>query len=153
MSIKSDRWIRRMAEQHGMIEPFEPRQVKIGTRGQWSTELRIDPQDGRLFYQVESIRDDSRPIRWINAGNGATLKAFDAVAHGEGTGVKGDTKTVDSTLNASTGVFDLLSADGRQKTYSANNTTKSVALMTDGRFSGATRLELRAALRLYPRVR
>jgi len=28
MSIKSDRWIRRMAEQHGMIEPFEPGQVK-----------------------------------------------------------------------------------------------------------------------------
>ncbi|HVX04267.1 MAG TPA: dCTP deaminase, partial [Rhodanobacteraceae bacterium] len=28
MSIKSDNWIRRMAEQHGMIEPFEPGQVK-----------------------------------------------------------------------------------------------------------------------------
>jgi dCTP deaminase len=28
MSVKSDRWIRRMAEEHGMIEPFEPRQVK-----------------------------------------------------------------------------------------------------------------------------
>ena len=29
MSIKSDRWIRRMAEGHGMIEPFEPGQVRI----------------------------------------------------------------------------------------------------------------------------
>ena len=28
MSIKSDRWIRRMAEQHAMIEPFEPGQVR-----------------------------------------------------------------------------------------------------------------------------
>ena len=28
MSIKSDKWIRRMAEQHGMIEPFEPDQVR-----------------------------------------------------------------------------------------------------------------------------
>jgi len=28
MTIKSDRWIRRMAEQHRMIEPFEPGQVK-----------------------------------------------------------------------------------------------------------------------------
>jgi len=28
MSIKSDRWIRRMAESHGMIEPFEPGQVR-----------------------------------------------------------------------------------------------------------------------------
>jgi dCTP deaminase len=28
MSIKSDRWIRRMAEEHGMIEPFEPELVR-----------------------------------------------------------------------------------------------------------------------------
>ena len=28
MSIKSDRWIRRMAQDHGMIEPFEPGQVR-----------------------------------------------------------------------------------------------------------------------------
>src|SRR5512140_1383791 len=29
MSIKSDKWIRRMAEQHGMIEPYEPGQVRF----------------------------------------------------------------------------------------------------------------------------
>jgi deoxycytidine triphosphate deaminase len=28
MSIKSDRWIRRMALEHGMIDPFEPDQIK-----------------------------------------------------------------------------------------------------------------------------
>ena len=28
MSIKSDKWIRRMAEQEGMIEPFEADQVR-----------------------------------------------------------------------------------------------------------------------------
>ena len=28
MSIKSDKWIRRMASEHGMIEPFEPGQVR-----------------------------------------------------------------------------------------------------------------------------
>jgi dCTP deaminase len=28
MTIKSDKWIRRMATEHGMIEPFEPDQVK-----------------------------------------------------------------------------------------------------------------------------
>ena len=28
MTIKSDKWIRRMAEQHGLIEPFEPKQVR-----------------------------------------------------------------------------------------------------------------------------
>jgi len=28
MSIKSDKWIRRMADEYRMIEPFEPGQVK-----------------------------------------------------------------------------------------------------------------------------
>src|SRR5690348_6086669 len=28
MTIKSDRWIRRMAVEHRMIEPFEPNQIK-----------------------------------------------------------------------------------------------------------------------------
>jgi dCTP deaminase len=33
MTIKSDKWIRRMAEQHRMIEPFEPKQVKTNGTG------------------------------------------------------------------------------------------------------------------------
>src|ERR1035438_2859154 len=33
MSIKSDKWIRRMAQQHGLIEPFEPEQVRQGEGG------------------------------------------------------------------------------------------------------------------------
>ncbi|HEU4452412.1 MAG TPA: dCTP deaminase [Longimicrobium sp.] len=31
MSIRSDRWIRRMAREHAMIEPFEDAQVRKGT--------------------------------------------------------------------------------------------------------------------------
>ena len=34
MTIKSDKWIRRMAEQTGMIEPFEPGQVRTNASGQ-----------------------------------------------------------------------------------------------------------------------
>ncbi len=33
MSIKSDHWIRRMAEQHGMIEPFTAEQVRYNQAG------------------------------------------------------------------------------------------------------------------------
>ncbi|HEX9812020.1 MAG TPA: dCTP deaminase [Burkholderiales bacterium] len=33
MTVKSDKWIRRMVQQHGMIEPFEPGQVKANNRG------------------------------------------------------------------------------------------------------------------------
>lgn len=32
MAIKSDRWIRTMSEQHGMISPFEPGQVRQNAR-------------------------------------------------------------------------------------------------------------------------
>ena len=34
MSIKSDNWIRRMAAEHGMIEPFAPEQVRYGSDNQ-----------------------------------------------------------------------------------------------------------------------
>ena len=34
MSIKSDNWIRRMARDHRMIEPFEPGQVRVSADGQ-----------------------------------------------------------------------------------------------------------------------
>jgi len=33
MGVKSDRWIRSMAQDHGMIEPFEPEQVRHGESG------------------------------------------------------------------------------------------------------------------------
>src|SRR3546814_12878578 len=33
MSIKSDNWIRRMAQEQRMIEPFEPAQVKTNASG------------------------------------------------------------------------------------------------------------------------
>ena len=33
MTIKSDKWIRRMAEQHGLIEPFEPGQIRQAADG------------------------------------------------------------------------------------------------------------------------
>ena len=33
MSIKADHWIRKMAREHGMIEPFEPGQVRDGEGG------------------------------------------------------------------------------------------------------------------------
>jgi DNA-binding transcriptional LysR family regulator len=50
MSIKSDKWIRRMAEQHGMIEPFEPGQVR---QRRW-------PQDHQLRHQQLRLR---HPLR------------------------------------------------------------------------------------------
>jgi Zn-dependent metalloprotease len=106
----------------------------IGKRGDFSTELRIDPRTDLFFYQVESIRPQSRPVRWIDAATGETVKAFNALAHGEGIGVKGDEKSFSTTEND--GVFELLSQDDRQITLDAENTGQngvpfSYHLMTD----------------------
>lgn len=103
----------------------------IGARGHWSTSYQLDPRTGRTFYAVESIRVDHRPVRWVDAATGRIVKAYDAIAHGDGTGVKGDTKTVDSTLNASTGLYELRSADGRKVTYDNQNRTATPVVMTD----------------------
>ncbi len=106
-------------------------QGKIGKRGDFSNELRIDPRSGHLFYEVESIRRAERPVRWIDAATGKVNKAFDKLAHGEGVGVKGDTKQIDTTQNADTGLFELLSADDRQITYDAQNQKLDPVLMSD----------------------
>ena len=57
MSIKSDRWIRRMAEQHGMIEPFEPGQVKFSNKGGASGERIVSYGTSSYGYDVRCSRE------------------------------------------------------------------------------------------------
>ncbi len=52
MSIKSDRWIRRMAESHNMIEPFEPGQVRRSAAG-----------NSQISYGTSSYGYDARCAR------------------------------------------------------------------------------------------
>ena len=67
MSIKSDKWIRRMAEQHGMIEPFEPRQVreqdgrKIVSYGtsSYGYDIRCAPEF-KIFTNIHSTVVDPK---------------------------------------------------------------------------------------------
>ncbi|HEX2176690.1 MAG TPA: M4 family metallopeptidase [Nocardioidaceae bacterium] len=95
---------------------------RIGEWGEWSTRLRLDPRSARLFYEVGSIRAAHRPVRWVDAQTGQVRKAFDAVNEGEGVGVKGGTKQVDTTALAGGGYL-LRSVDGRQQVYDAGNGT------------------------------
>src|SRR5688572_30704906 len=57
MSIKSDRWIRRMARDVGMIEPFEDRQVRTGVISygvsSYGYDMRV-ARDFRIFTNVLS---------------------------------------------------------------------------------------------------
>src|SRR3989449_6206756 len=48
MSIKSDRWIRKMSKQQGMIEPFADRQVREGVISygvsSYGYDMRVAPE-------------------------------------------------------------------------------------------------------------
>ena len=67
MSIKSDRWIRRMAEEHGMIEPFEPGQVRENSGGRivsygtssYGYDVRC-ADEFKIFTNIESAFVDPK---------------------------------------------------------------------------------------------
>ncbi len=63
MSIKSDRWIRKMAAEHGMIEPFEEKQVREGVISygvsSYGYDMRIAPHF-RIFTNVNSAIVDPK---------------------------------------------------------------------------------------------
>ena len=65
MAIKSDRWIRRMAQEHGMINPFNDRQVREGVISygvsSYGYDLRV--ADGR---GVLARRDETREVRHVH---------------------------------------------------------------------------------------
>jgi dCTP deaminase len=63
MSIKNDRWIRRMAEEHGMIEPFESGQVKDGNisygLSSYGYDIRVAPEF-KVFTNVHHVVVDPK---------------------------------------------------------------------------------------------
>ncbi|MEP6589669.1 MAG: dCTP deaminase [Gemmatimonadota bacterium] len=73
MSIKSDRWIRRMAREHGMIEPFTDQQVRSGGISygvsSYGYDMRV-ADEFRIFTNVLSAVvdpknfDDKSFVEW-----------------------------------------------------------------------------------------
>jgi dCTP deaminase len=63
MSVKSDKWIRRMATEHGMIEPFEDRQVRDGVISygvsSYGYDMRV-ADEFRIFTNVNSTIVDPK---------------------------------------------------------------------------------------------
>jgi len=63
MAIRSDRWIRRMAEEHGMIEPFEAGQVRDGVisygLSSYGYDVRV-ASDFKVFTDVHSVVVDPK---------------------------------------------------------------------------------------------
>lgn len=63
MTIKSDRWIKRMALEHGMIEPFEERQVRQGVisygLSSYGYDIRV-ADEFKIFTNVNSAIVDPK---------------------------------------------------------------------------------------------
>jgi len=89
--------------------------------GQLFSELMIDPFSGHYFYNVESRAFDSRWFFWVDAETGELFNSFNGLTDGTGIGVLGDTKDLTGLTTLSGGVYQLVSSDGRQKTYDAKN--------------------------------
>lgn len=63
MSIKSDRWISKLAREHGMIEPFEDAQVRAGAISygvsSYGYDMRV-AREFRIFTNVNSAIVDPK---------------------------------------------------------------------------------------------
>ena len=55
MAIKSDKWIRKMALEHGMIEPFEDRQVRQGVVSYGVSSYGYDCRVGNEFKVFTNV--------------------------------------------------------------------------------------------------
>ena len=57
MAIKSDKWIRRMCEEHGMIEPFEAGQVRAGNISYGISSYGYDIRVSREFKVFTNVNN------------------------------------------------------------------------------------------------
>ena len=64
MSIKSDRWIRRMAKEHGMIEPFTDGQVRAGAISygvsSYGYDMKVAPEFKIFTNALSAVVDPKR---------------------------------------------------------------------------------------------
>ena len=72
MSIKSDRWIRKMAREHGMIEPFEDRQVREGVvsfgLSSYGNDIRV-ADEFKVFTNINNTLIDPKnfdPLSFVD---------------------------------------------------------------------------------------
>ena len=79
------------------------------------------PGRGRYFYRVESRSVDARWFFWIDADTGAIVNEYDGLTTGSGLGVLGDTKNLTGLTTKSGSSYRMVSNDGRQTTYDAQN--------------------------------
>jgi dCTP deaminase len=79
MPIKNDRWIRRMCEEHRMIEPFESKQVRTGTISygvsSYGYDIRVAPEF-KVFTNVHNVLVDPKnfdPLSFVDVNTDSCI--------------------------------------------------------------------------------
>lgn len=88
-------------------------------------------KDGaHLVWHFVEQSADSRWVVFVDAKTGDVLNAYNNIHSGTGTGVLGDSKSIDSTFNGST--YELVASDNSRATYDAKTRKRTPGdLMTD----------------------
>jgi len=98
----------------------------------FTAKLSILPMlDGaKLVWHLSEQSMDSQWQLFVDAHSGEIVNSYNNIMHGSGTGVLGDSKTLDTSFNGSS--YELLASNNSRKTYTANNGTGLPgSLMTD----------------------
>ena len=105
---------------------------KLYGQSPFSAELVVYPSsDGvHLTWLFSEQAHDSRWQVFVDAHTGEIINSYNDIQHGTGTGVLGDTKSLDTTYNGST--YQLVASDNSRATYDAKTRTRLPGtLMTD----------------------
>lgn len=101
-------------------------------------ELAVDPTLQKNVYNIELVYAEPEAARWkiqIDAQTGAVLSKKnalnDATVVGSGTGVNGDTKTLNLTQSGTTYLLKDTTRTGAVQTYDAKNGTSSLYQITN----------------------
>lgn len=98
----------------------------------FKANLAVYPLAGgaRLVWHLSEQAMGSQWQLFVDAHSGEIVNSYNNIMNGTGTGVLGDSKTVDTTFNGS--VYEMLASDNSRITYTANNRKRLPGtLMTD----------------------
>ena len=72
MGLCSDRWITQMAREHGMIDPFEDRQVRAGVISYGVSSYGYDMRVAREF-RIPAVLGTTSATRRLKSGDVVTV--------------------------------------------------------------------------------
>jgi len=102
--------------------------IAVGTKqiagASFKAELAVYPVAGgaKLVWHLKEQAMDSQWQIFVDAHTGDIVNSYNNIMHGSGTGVLGDSKTLNTTFNG--GSYDMIASDNSRVTYDAKTRTR-----------------------------